>query len=72
MFFMFVLTLTDGLYCAWFISCVGAEVGREGLALSIGPNRVSSIYRWRQCSVSGILCVLNKNRRMDNVQKHKE
>jgi hypothetical protein len=38
--------------------------------LSIGPNWVGFTWRRRQNPVSETLCFLNKNRTMDNVQKH--
>jgi hypothetical protein len=62
---VFVLTLADGLWSAWFISCIGYGVWGYGLALSIGPN-----WKRRENPVSKTLCVLNKNRTMDNVQEH--
>jgi hypothetical protein len=46
-----------------------AGVVREGLALSIGPNRVSSTWKWKQNADSQILHILNKNRMTDNVRK---
>jgi hypothetical protein len=69
---MFVLTLADGLCCAWFVYlilcwCIYPE--KKELALLIGPteyvppedgDRIQSL----KC------CVLDKNRTMDNVQKH--
>jgi hypothetical protein len=44
-------------------------VSREGLAPSIGPNWIGNTWRRRQNPVSEMLCVLNKNRTMVNVQK---
>jgi hypothetical protein len=41
-----------------------------GLALSSGPNWVESTWRQWQYPVYEMLCVVNKNRMMDNVQKH--
>jgi hypothetical protein len=43
-----------GLYT---LSCIGAGVWRQGLALSIGPNWVGSTWRWKQNPVSETLCL---------------
>jgi hypothetical protein len=43
---------------------------RQGIALSIGHNWVGSTWRRRHNPVSETLCVLNKSRTMDRVQKH--
>jgi hypothetical protein len=52
------------------LPCVGADVRRCELALSIGPSWVHFTWRRRQNPVSETLRVLDKNRTMDNVQKH--
>jgi hypothetical protein len=63
-----------GLARAFLLSTVagewGLDVGTRGLALSIEANWVGSTRRRRQNPVSETLCVLNRNRTMDNVLKH--
>jgi hypothetical protein len=56
---------------AWFICPILRWCLEMGLALSTGAEWVGSTWRWRQNAVSEIWhIVLNKDRTMDNVQKH--
>jgi hypothetical protein len=72
MILMFVLTLTDGLFCTWFIYrilswCWYLEIGTS----SIDCAQLSRFHlKMGQNSVSKTLYALNKNRTMDKVQKH--
>jgi hypothetical protein len=56
--------------CLVCIACDGAGIQRQGLVLLIGPNWVGSTWRQRQNAVSETLCILNRKRKIDNVQKH--
>jgi hypothetical protein len=67
-FLIFVLTPADGLCCSVYITHVGANVRRYGLALPIGPNCVTiNLKTETEFSLRNV--VLNKNRTMDNEQK---
>jgi hypothetical protein len=58
---MFILRIADGSCCACVhaLSCGGAGVRRQELALSIEPNWEG--FTWRQRQPSFRIVVLNKN-----------
>jgi hypothetical protein len=59
---------------SYSVSCVGASVPRQGLALLIEPNRVGFYLKTGTEPISETLCFKlkkkKKDRTMDNVQKH--